>query len=275
MKLSDFKQAVKIRWKIISSCTMFTFRESLAYTINNYGNLLSMVTYMVTYLIFINVLFARVKVIAGYTFADMLLFTLIGQINYYTTFVFSLGSIDRLDREVNTGELDLWLIKPVPSLWFVTFQRINLGELVFSAFPATIPLLVLLADKWPSFHVRPAGLAAGVLCMILGQIIVHCFQFMVAMTVFFTGEGKNAKNMAIELTFFGDLPLEAYPRWLKYIGFSIVPFLIYTALATSFILGKSTDYSILYYLTGLTAVFLWGKSALWKLAMKHYSSASS
>ena len=190
-------------------------------------------------------------------------------------FVFSLGSISRLDTEVNTGELDLWLIKPVPSLWFVTFQKINLSELLFGAFPATIPLLVLLADKWRLLHISSVGLVVGVMCMVLGLVIVHCFQFMIAMTVFFTGEGKNAKNMAVELTTFGDLPLEAYPKWLKYIGFSIVPFLIYTALATSFILGKSTSYSVLYYLVGLTVVFLWGKSALWKLALKHYSSASS
>lgn len=275
MKLLDFKQAVEIRWKIITSCTMFTFKESLAYTMNNYGNLFSMITYMVTYLIFVNVLFARVKMIAGYTFADMLFFTLIGQIGFYTTYVFSLGSIERLDWAVNTGELDLWLIKPVPALWFVTFQRINLGELLFSAFPATIPLLVLLADKWKLFHIGGLGLLAGVLCMVMGQVIIHCFQFMVAMTVFFTGEGKNAKNMAVELTTFGDLPLEAYPSWLKYVGLSVIPFLINTALATSFILGKSSNYSLLIYVGVLMVVFLWGKVALWKLALRYYSSASS
>lgn len=255
---------------------MFSFKESLAYTMNNYGNFLSMMVYMLMYLVFLDVLFGRVKTIAGYNYSEMLFFTLIVQINYYLTFVFSLTSIDQLDVSINTGELDLWLSKPVPALWYVTFRKINLGDLIFSAIPATIPLIVMLSGKWNLLNISLGGVLAGFVCIILGQIIIHCFQFIISLTAFFTGEGKNARNMAMEIISFGDsVPFEGYPSALKVVGFTLIPNLVHTALSVSFILGKSVNYSFLLYVLLLTLVFLWLKTKLWKFALSHYSSASS
>jgi ABC-2 type transport system permease protein len=276
MKRLDFKKEIKIRWMIVSSCTMFGFRESLAYSLNNWGNLLSMVIYMITYLIFLDVLFGRVKMVAGYDYAEMLFFTLIIQINFYLLFVISQANVEKLDESINTGELDLWLVRPVPALWFVSFRKINLGELLFSAFPATIPLLVILSGKWSELNIQFGGVVSGILCIILGQIIIHCYVFLIAMTAFFTGEGKHAKGMSVELVMFGDtIPFEGFPKFMKYIGFTIVPFLVQTALAVSFFLGKSTNYYYLIYIFGLAVFFLWLKTVAWRFALRHYSSASS
>lgn len=276
MKRLDFKKEIQIRWKIVSSCTMFGLRESLAYSLNNWGNLLSMVVYMTTYLIFLDILFGRVNTIAGYGYAEMLFFTLIIQINFYLLFVLTQANTEALDVSINTGELDLWLVKPVPALWFVSFRKINLGELVFSAFPATIPLLIILFGKWSSLQMPFWGVVSGILCILLGQIVIHCFVFIIAMSAFFTGEGKSARGLGVELSTFGDtIPFEGYPKFIKYIGMTIVPFMIQTALATSFFLGKNTNYYYLIYIFALAAFFLWFKTAAWKFALKHYSSASS
>ena len=276
MKQLGFKKALKMRWKIVTSCTMFGLRESLAYSLNNWGNLLSMIVYMTTYLIFLDVLFGRVKMIAGYSYAEMLFFTLIIQINFYLLNIITQSNTERLDQSINTGELDLWLVKPVPALWFVTFRKINLGELLFSAFPATIPLLIIMADKWSSLQMPIGGVIAGILCILLGQIIIHCFVFIIAMTAFFTGEGKYARNMSIELAMFGDtIPFEGYPKFMKYIGLTIVPFMVQTLLAVSYFLGKNTNYYYLIYVFGLAVFFLWFKTAAWRFALRHYSSASS
>ncbi len=276
MRLSDFKQAIKIRWKIVQSCTIFGLKESLAYSLNNWGNLASMVLYMVTYLIFLDVLFGKVNRIAGYNYSEMLFFTLIVQINFYLLFIFTQGNVETLDQSINSGELDLWLAKPVPDLWFVSFRKINLGELFFSALPATIPLLVILSGRWNDFKMPLGGIIAGLICIFLGQIIIHCFQFIIGMTAFFTGEGKKAMSMSVELSVFGDaIPLEGYPTWLKYIGLTVIPFIIHTALAASFFLGKNTNYNYLWYVFGLAIAFLVLKVMAWKFALRHYSSASS
>jgi len=137
-------------------------------------------------------------------------------------------------------------------------------------------LLVILAGKWSSLQMPFWGVVAGVLCIILGQVITHCFVFMLSMTAFFTGEGKYARNMGVEISTFGDtIPFEGYPKFMKYIGLTVVPFMIQTALAVSFFLGKSTNYDVLIYVFGLTVFFLWLKTVTWKFALRHYSSASS
>lgn len=276
MKRSDFKKALMIRWKILSSCTIFGFKESLAYSLNNWGNMLSMIIYMTTYLIFLDILFGKVKIIAGYGYAEMLFFTLIIQINFYLLYIVTQHNTEILDDSINSGELDLWLAKPVPALWFVSFRKINIGELVFSAFPATIPLLVVMSDKWGSLYLPFWGVVSGILCIILGQVIIHSFVFIIAMTAFFTGEGKHARNLGVEMSTFGDMiPLEGFPKFMKLIGLSIIPFMVQTALAVSFFLGKTTNYYYLIYVSALAVFFLWLKVVAWRFSLRHYSSASS
>jgi len=276
MKQLGFRRGIELRWKITKASILFGFKESLAYSLNNWGNLLSMIFYMVTFLIFLDVLFGRVKTVAGYEYSEMLFFTLIVQINYYLSSLLTLGSIGELDTSINTGELDLWLVKPVPILWYVSFRKVNLGELVFSALPATVPLLVVMSGKWSSIQISFAGFLAGLLCIVLGQVIIHCFQFIIAMTTFFTGEGKSAKNMALEISMFGDMvPFEGYPGWFRVIGFTVIPILVHSALSVSFFLGKSMNYAILIYVFVLTAIFLWLKVKAWNYALRNYSSASS
>lgn len=276
MKRSDFKRAIFLRWKIITTCTMFNFRESLAYAGNNWASLLSMLTYMVTYLLFLDILFGRVKMIAGYNYSEMLFFTLIVQINFYLTAVLSHRSIEEMNTNINTGTLDLWLVRPVPAMWFVTFQKINLNELILGAIPAMIPLLVILSGRWTTLSISFVGVMSGIICVLMGQVIIHCFQFMLAMTTFFTGEGKQARGMGLELSLFGDaIPFEGYPRFVKIIGLTAIPFIVHTALAASFFLGKNTNYLMLIYVLFLMILFLWGKAVLWKFSLRYYSSASS
>jgi ABC-2 type transport system permease protein len=151
---------------------VFELRKSLAYSLDNWGGFMSMLFYMLTYLLFLDVLFGKVRLIAGYNHTEMLFFTLIIQVNYYLMHVFTAGNIDALDEGINTGQLDLWLVKPVPSLWFVTFRNINLGFLLLNAFPAIVPTLVVLFGKWSGFSMSVGGVMAGLVCMFLGQIII-------------------------------------------------------------------------------------------------------
>lgn len=274
MKLLVFEE-IKVRWVILKANTLFSFKESMAYSLNNWGGLASTVVYMLTYLVFLSAIFGRVKSLAGYNYSEVLLFTLVGQLNFYLSWVWSVTNIDRLGESVKTGGLDLVLTKPLPALWYVTFQKVNLFMLVFEMWPATVPLLYLLVRSM-NFVISVRGLLLGVITFFAGHIALHCFQFCISLFSFWTGEYKNLNGLSYQLAFFGDaVPFEAYPKVLVGLGVSVVPFLINTALTTSFILGRTTDVAWMWYSLLVMILFLVIKKMAWEKALRAYSSASS
>lgn len=274
MKQLVFEE-LKIRWEIIKVNTMFTLKESLAYSLNNWGGLLSTVTYMLTYLLLLSTIFGRVKSLAGYNYSEVLLFTLIAQLNFYLTWVWSIKNMEKLGDHVKTGKLDLILSKPLPHLWYITFQNINLFMLVFEMWPATIPLIYLLI-KNADFQVTGLGIVYSVICFVAGHIAIHCFQFLFTLLTFWTGESKGLNGLSYQIAFFGEaVPFEGYPNWAKGLATTVAPFLIHTALTTSFVLGKTTDVRFVWLSVLVMVAFIIIKNKMWNLALRQYSSASS
>lgn len=271
----EFKKGLKLRWNLLKACTIFSLKESTAYASNNYGGMLSTVMYMITYLVFIGALFNRVKSVAGYNYCEILLLTLITQICFYTIYSVSISNTDLLAKNVKSGDLDLWITRPVPLLWFVTFQKIDLNSLMVDAVPATIPLIYLFAKNY-NLHLLPINILSGVIVLLMGLVISHCFQFILNLSCFWTGENQNMRTAAFELTFFGDsIPFEGYSSPFRKIGGLFVPSIISSALTTSLILGKSDGRVMIPIVLMIMTGLLWANFKVWKLALEHYSSASS
>lgn len=275
MKQSVF-EPIKIRLEILKANTLFSLKESLAYSLNNWGGLASTITYMLTYLVFLSALYGRVETIGGYRYSEALLFTLMVQLNFYLIWVWSMTNLEKLGYDIKTGKLDLILSKPLPPLWYVTFQKINLFTLIVEMWPATLPLLYLLF-KHLDFSVTPLGLFYGALTLFLGQIATHCFQFLFTLLTFWTGESKGLTGISYQIAFFGSdaIPLEAFPKSVIFLGITAIPFLTHTALTTSYILGRTTSPFYLILALASTTIFLFIKIKAWNFALKHYASASS
>jgi len=247
----------------------------MAYAANNYGAMLSTFIYTMTYLVFIDAIFNKVKTIAGYSYGEILLLLLLAQMAFYLTYTFSSASINVLAENVKNGNLDLWLTRPVPILWFVSVQKINLNGLIMDGIPAIIVVSMVLS-KNIDFSVTTTNLVAGILVMIVGLIICHCFQFMMNTSCFWVGENRNMRNLIFEMVTFGDsIPFEGYSANFQKFGFLFLPPMITSALATSVLLGKSDWQVYLPIVSTIMVVFLWLNMKVWEIALKHYSSASS
>ncbi len=274
MKPSVFEE-IKIRWVVLKANTMFSVKESLVYSLNNWGGLASTVVYMVTYLVFLSAIFGRVETLAGYNYSEILLLTLVSQLNFYLAWVWSIRNLDQLGEDVKTGKLDLILTKPLPALWYMTFQKVNLFMLVFEMWPATLPLVYLLI-KNADFHISLWGTFLGLLTFIFGSIAIHCFQFVLTLISFWTGEYRGLNGLSYQIAFFGDaIPLEAYPKRIMSLGLTAIPFLAHTALTTSLVLGKTTSVNWVLLTFMVMIAFIIIKVKMWNLALRHYSSASS
>jgi ABC-2 type transport system permease protein len=274
MKQSGFS-GIRLKLRLVKGNTIFGLREAFAYSANNWGYLTSTIAYIATFLIFVEAMFGRTNNLAGYQKNEVLLLVLMTQITFLIVFFISQSNIEKMGEMIRSGNLDLLLIKPLPHLWYLTWQRIDLTTTISNLVTSIFPVVIML-NKNGGVQLKWDNLVGGIIISIMGMVAVHCFQFMVNLSTFWTGQNKSILRLSYELgTFAQEVPWEGFPTTLKVIGISLIPSLINSALATSVMLGKSSYQGLIGYTLFLAAAMLGLKTAAWKEAIKHYQSASS
>lgn len=276
MKLLEFKESFTQRFDLLKANTVFTFQKETAYWADNWASVLSTTFYTIAMLIFINVLYANVKTIVGYDKNDMLLFFLIGQMTFYSTWAISAQNMQELILDVNRGDLDLILTKPIPALFYITFKRIRIfSNLIRDGIPPT--LAIVFAIDWSSFQFSASSILVGVVIFILGQVCLHVLQFLSVIPVVWLGESKSIFKLAFDIENYAGrfIPLEGFNSYFRVIFGVFIPVMISTSFTTSILLNKSEAIPLLIWSIIVTLCALGMRSWVWKLALRNYTSASS
>lgn len=276
MTVQEFKSNILMRWELSRALLGFSFRESVAHVGNNYASVMSTTLFVVTYMIFLRVLYGNIRTLAGYSYSEMLFFSLVAQIGFYLTWSVSIVNRDLLSDDIKSGRLDLWLTRPAPILWLENFQKIDIVRLLFDSIPALIPMVVMLAKSW-DLKIYATNLLWGSVVFVMGLVIAHCFQLMTSMSSFWLGENKNLRVVAYEVGFYADgLPFEGFPQNIRRAATLFIPTMVTCGLTASVILGKTTNIPlVLSTVAAIMLMFVVGENVFWREAIKHYSSASS
>jgi len=258
---------------ILKANIINSYKIQTAYFFENWASIGSTVFYTLTMLLFIKIIYANVNVFAGYNESEMLFLVLFGQLNFYTDWLWSTNNINALIGSVRSGYLDMILIKPIPSLFVVTFRDISIVNRIKDGIPNLL-LLSLLID-WSQINTTPTRVVLGILIFICGQIAWHCFRFLFALPVFFIGQSSQIFQLSGTLNSTNNIPLEGFTGTLKNIFISIIPSLIAAQTSVSVMLGKSNPFIMVSVALGVATVFMLLKNIGWKVALRNYSSASS
>ncbi len=276
MRLSEFKQQILKRWRILRSNTVFSSRESLAYSANNWGSLISTVSYMTTYMIFVESIFNKTESIASYSQNEILFLTTIGQSVFILVYFFSFSNVKEMVELVKNGGLDLLLIKPLPHLFYVTFKKIDLPTIGLNLIVSLLPPLIFLIAQG-GVPLETLNMTIGLVVLLMGMICIHCFQFILNLLIFWQAKAKSINRISYDASFWGmDIPFEGFPQAIKVICLTIVPSLVPIGLATSIMLGKNQNgWQWVIYSVFLAISFIMLKTKMWQRALLVYQSASS
>jgi ABC-2 type transport system permease protein len=269
------KNFILDRWNLLKAAFVFTFQKETAYWANNWGSVLSTTFYTLAMLVFINVLYAKVKLVAGYDKNDMLLFFLVGQAAFYTNYGLSVLNLQDFIQEVNRGDLDLILTKPLPALFYITFKRIRVFSVLRDGIPPT--LAIIFSINWSVFHPSFLTLFEGFVVFICGLIALHSLEFLAMLPVFWLGESKSILKGVLDLygNTGGMLPLEGFGQQMRLTLTSILPVLIPTGFTTSVLLGKSEVLPLLLWSLLIAGIGILTINLMWNVAIRNYTSASS
>ncbi len=218
------------------------------------------------------VVYSNVETIGSWGKGEMILyigtFSLLNAVNM-TIYFFGTNAIP---QKIRSGELDLYLSKPVSPLFRLTFENIS---------PGSIPL-ILMSICIIAFGVSKlergltlAGLASYLFWIVLMEILYYEMEILirsVSLYIVSMARMEQLEEAGIDLCM--KLPGIALHGVYKVIFYLILPYGIMATLPVQSMVGEMTLQRAVYGI-GVVVLFSAITCAMWTHGLKHYNSAGS
>jgi ABC-2 type transport system permease protein len=177
-----------------------------------------------------------------------------------------------IGRQVQSGELDLLLVKPVSLQFILTLRRSDIALFTTDALLGIVAVAVGLARMAVSVGILDVLGYLGY--MFLGSMMAYA-MFLLPQVLAFKLVKTNALAGLVDSSWdFNNMPMGIYSRLVQQIGVFVLPIFVITNFPALFILKKMDP---LYAVWGILGPFVWLflSSYLFHRGLKHYQSASS
>ncbi|MCX7919079.1 MAG: ABC-2 family transporter protein [bacterium] len=233
--------------------------------------ILTEIVWLGLYIVFVEVLFSHVEVLAGWTkFEMLLLFGTSHIISQAFEGLFFVNCIE-LPESIRTGNLDFALIKPINAQFLISTRFIDLGAIT-NIFIGFIVVGYSLLNLPYTFSL--SNMLLYLLLIINGMMIYYAIMFILMTISFWTIRGEGMISVYYQSTNFARQPAEIYRGLLKLILTFVFPMLVIVNFPVKAILNALSGWLVLY---GLIAglILLYASHRFWSFAVKDYRSASS
>jgi ABC-2 type transport system permease protein len=176
-----------------------------------------------------------------------------------------------LVKHVQSGSLDFVLLKPLDSQLWLSLRTVSPWGV-----PELFSGLALVAVGLVRSGVRPEPPQASLalLMLLCGVAILYSLWFLLAATSIWFVKIWNATEVLRSLLAAGRYPVSAYPPGLRLLFTTLLPIAFLTTVPAEVVLGRSAPSTIIPGLL-LAGGSLVASRAVWRLALRHYTSASS
>ncbi len=242
-----------------------------AYLSRNITMVFSTFFFSLFYLLFIDVLFGKVKLLAGYNRDQALLLFFMYQLSFYASWIFKTPSARKFPIVIANGGLDFILLRPVSALVQMIFLKFQiLSTLIWGLLPV---ILIAKIINWPALQLGFLNIFLGFYIMILGWIISECLGFIISCCVFFNPDLKKIHKLHDSFWEVSNTPWEGFAHPLNITLATVLPVALVSIIPASVILGKSDAifYSIL--ATIVCVSFLFSRYYVWQISVKNYVSS--
>lgn len=177
----------------------------------------------------------------------------------------------RLMFEIQEGNLDFALTKPVDSQLIVSLREFHFWSLVDVLLGSTVLAVTLFQDH------NQIGLVQGlafVAVLFMGTVILYCFWLMISASAFWFIRVGEVAELFEGIYAAGRWPVGIYPRWLRFGLTFIIPIAFAVTIPAEALTGR-LDALTLFGTFALTIVFAFMARRVWLLGIRNYSGASA
>lgn len=221
------------------------------------------------FLIFLFLILGRTNTLAGYSVWEVVFF--FATFNLIDTLPqMILRSVYRFKSLVVSGDFDLFLIQPISPLFRAIFGSSDILDL---------PMLLLSIGfiLYSGFHlpnVSVLGVFFYVALVFNAMLIALAFHILVVALGVATTEVDSTIMLYRDLTQMGRVPIAVYQQGISFLLTFVVPIGIMMTFPVEALIG-ALSYQFIIYSFVFGATFLLLSLLSWRIAIKHYSSASS
>lgn len=223
-------------------------------------------------LVFINVIYLHTDSIAGWSKWHVIL--LIGASHFIQEIfqAFFLINCTNLSELVRTGKLDFLLLLPVNSRFMISVRQLDLGSFVNAAVAAAVMIFAARQlELVPSF-LQLVGFIG--LCL-AGVLIHYSLMFLLASVSFWTVRAQGIVYAYYNLFNVARYPDSAFHGWFRAVFTFAVPMLLVANVPVKTLtdrLDSPLEWSVL---VGMSFACLALSELVWRISVRHYTSASS
>ncbi len=222
-------------------------------------------------IVFVEVYFSFTKEIFGWSKFQVIFLTGIYRTaNSVFNFLF-MRSISFIPNYVKTGELDLFLTKPVNTQFFLSFRFTRIFELI-SIFSGLVVVFYALINL--NMELSLLSWFELILGLIIGLAIFYGLYYSLSTISIWLGRFDSLSDVYNLLNDPLRYPTDILGKRLSLLLTFIIPLGFVVTIPVKVFFGSESSWMLL--IGGIFAVLIvWFSFWFWKLSLRHYTSASS
>src|SRR5256885_3628554 len=183
-----------------------------------------------------------------------------------------LKSYTQLSELISNGKLDFMLLLPVNTRFIISFRQVDLGGFVNAA--SAVAVMVYAGKQ---LHLSPGWeqIVGFVLLAAVGILIHYSLMFLLASVSFWTVRAQGIVWGYYNLFNIARLPDEAFRGLFKAFFTFALPMLLIVNVPVKLLVQKLASPSDMFLLLGMSVICLLSSEAVWRVSVRHYTSASS
>jgi ABC-2 type transport system permease protein len=254
-----------------------SIRQAVEFRANFFANLFANFGWMMSLLVFLEIIYRNTQSVAGWTKPMMLvLFGTYSAMRGVSNMLFY-NNLSQLPNFIRTGTMDFILTKPVNSLFYTSLRYIGLDDL-----GQTIGGLVIVGYGsliLPTQHSASAAtIAAFALMMVCSLVLFYSITLLMMTLSFWLVRLDNLMVLGDTVFSMARTPIEIFRQLgpgAYYLLTYVLPLAFIAALPVKALFGAPGTWPVLGEAILLAGLFFAGSSAFWRYATRAYSSASS
>lgn len=219
----------------------------------------------------ISIIFGHVHSIAGWTYQEFLIIYGIILIIRSVNRGIVAPNINEFTEQINNGQLDLYLVKPISPLFLISIKKMNLEQIIRFLVACFFTGIIITNLK---IALSPILIFIFICSVILSIILMFALFWTYSFQTFFFEKNYAIENIQDNMLYSASRPNVIYPPNLQKIFLSIIPLAYFAYIPTALLLKKIPFYYFIFHLL-ITICFIFLYQKVWNFSIKHYSSASS
>lgn len=249
----------------------FSFSKALQFRLDFCFRFAMDLCYYAMHLAFFHILYRHTLLLGGWTLDEALVFIagyFVVDALHMTLYASNMWMFPLL---VNKGDLDGYLVRPVSSLFFVSFREFAANS--FLNLLCALGILGWALARFPGGFTAP-GLALYAVLLLLGVFLFWCLQMCFLIPVFWMHSNRGLGDTFFAVSSAMNRPDRIYTGWARRVFVGILPFAVIASFpARTFLEGL--DAGLLLHMLAASAGAFLAMLWMWRAGLRAYASASS